>query len=117
MSQKRMRVRLQRRDLPEEDQDAAPFGSLPGDVRLDEKEIGDEGTKTAQRGDESELSELFAQTQIERRRRVEMLLRSLEEKCVLHRQSCGSHDEQGTNCEERKLHSSFSVKTAAERSR
>jgi hypothetical protein len=56
---------LQRGDLPEKKQDAPPFRALPGDVRLDEKRIGHQRTKSAQRGDESELSNLFAETQVE----------------------------------------------------
>ena len=42
------RARLQRRDLAKKKQHAAPFRSLPGHVRLDEKDIRDQRTKTAQ---------------------------------------------------------------------
>ena len=34
-------------------------------MRLNEKSIGDEGTKTTQRRDKSQLTDLFAKSQIE----------------------------------------------------
>src|SRR5205085_8496175 len=80
------RSRLQRRDLPEKKKDAAPFRPFPGDVRLDKKSVGDERTKPTQRGDEAQLPELFAQTQIEIDR-AEMQLPMRRRNRMFHRSS------------------------------
>ncbi len=56
---------MQGRDLPEKQQHASPFRSLPGHVGLNEKDIGDERAKTAQPRDKSKLTDLFAQARIE----------------------------------------------------
>ena len=55
---------MQRRDVPEQQQHPAPFCPLPGDMRLNEQSIGDDRSKSAQRGDEAELSEFFTQIEI-----------------------------------------------------
>jgi hypothetical protein len=46
--------------LSEEEQDASPFDTFPSDVRLDEQEIRDQRTETAQGREKSELANLFA---------------------------------------------------------
>ena len=63
---KQNRARLQRRDLPEQQQQTTPFCPFPGYVRLNEKCIGYDRSKSAQRSDESELAKFFAQIEIKR---------------------------------------------------
>src|SRR5438045_392481 len=57
---KQNRARLQRCYLAEQQKDATPFRSLPRDVRLDVKSIGNDRAKSTERGDETELSDLFS---------------------------------------------------------
>src|SRR5205814_512426 len=44
------RARLQSRDLPKKQKNAAPFRPFPRNVGLDKKSVGDERTKPTQRG-------------------------------------------------------------------
>src|SRR5205814_10201301 len=62
---KQNRAWLQGRDLPEKKKNPAPFRSFPGNVRLNEKSIRDEGTETAQRRNKAQLTDLLAKSQIE----------------------------------------------------
>jgi hypothetical protein len=57
-------MRLQNRDLSKQKQNASPFGPFPGHVCLDKKKIGQQRAKTAQRGDEPELPDFFAEIEI-----------------------------------------------------
>src|SRR5438477_7034870 len=57
-------MRLQSRDLAKQKQNPSPFGPLPGHVRLDKKKIGQHRAKPAQRGDEPELSDFFAEIEV-----------------------------------------------------
>jgi hypothetical protein len=43
----------------------APLGVFPGGMRLDKKRIGDNGAKSAQGSDESELAEFLPKIEIE----------------------------------------------------
>ena len=56
---------MERCDLSKQQQHSAPLSVFPSGVRLDEKTIGDDCSKSAQRGDESELPEFFAKIEIE----------------------------------------------------
>ena len=57
-------ARLQSCNLPEQQENAAPFRTFPGDMRLNEKCVREDGTKSAQGGDETELANLLAQIEI-----------------------------------------------------
>jgi hypothetical protein len=56
---------LERRDLSKQPQHPAPLSIFPSRVRLEKKCIGDNGSKSAQSSDESELPEFFAKIEIE----------------------------------------------------
>ena len=58
-------ARLQRGRFTEQEEDATPLGAFPGDVRLDEDDVRDERTKTAQGGEKTELADLFSQVEPE----------------------------------------------------
>ena len=62
---KQQHPRLQCGDVPEQQQHPTPLGVLPCRVHLDKKGVGDNRTKPAQGGDESELPKFFAQIEIE----------------------------------------------------
>src|SRR5262249_30650378 len=61
---KQRNVRLQSRYLSEQKQNASPFRALPRHLRLDEKKIGDDRAKSAERSDETELSDSFAKIEV-----------------------------------------------------
>ena len=72
-------MRLQRSRFAEKEQDAAPLGSFPGDMRLNEKDVGHKRAKTAQRCNKPELADLFAQTEIKvRAAKMQLLMRGRE---------------------------------------
>jgi len=56
---------LERRDLSEQPQHPAPLSVFPSCVRLDKKRIGDDGSKSAQRSDESQLPDFFTKIEVE----------------------------------------------------
>jgi hypothetical protein len=56
---------LERRDLPKQQQHSAPLSVFPSRMRLDKKSIGDDCSKPAQCGDESELPKFFTKIEIE----------------------------------------------------
>src|SRR6266404_401450 len=58
------RQTLQSRDVPEQQQHTTPFRALPRDMRLDEEPVGDDRSKSAQGGYETELPEFFAKIEI-----------------------------------------------------
>jgi len=97
---------LQGSDLPKEKQDAPPFRAFPGDVRLNEKCISYERTKSAQGRDESELADLFAEIQTEiDRAQVQVSMRRGER--VLGGQSRSAEKRQAEKESERPHHSSL----------
>ena len=56
---------MQRGRFAEQEEDTTPLGAFPGDVCLDEGDVCDERTKTAQGGDKTELADLFSQVEPE----------------------------------------------------
>ena len=62
---KHYRARLQSGGFTEKEEHAAPLGPFPGNVRLDESNVRDQRTKAAQRGEKTELADLFAQIESE----------------------------------------------------
>src|SRR5204863_427731 len=54
-------ARLQFSGLPQTQKKIGPVGPFPGGVGVDEKEIGHDGTKSTEHGDEGGLTDLFAQ--------------------------------------------------------
>src|SRR5437763_1913335 len=54
------------RGLPQTQKKIGPISAFPGGVGIDEKEIGNDGTKSTEHGDECGLADLFAQTNGER---------------------------------------------------
>ena len=58
------RARLQSGHVPEQQQHTTPFRALPRDMRLDEEPVGDDRSKSAQGGYETELPEFFAKIEV-----------------------------------------------------
>ena len=108
---KQNRARLERRDLAEQKEHAAPLRPFPGHMRLDEKSVRDQRAKTAQRRDEPELPQLFAQIEIEIHR-AEMQLPIRFRKRVFHRQARGAEKQNTQDRGHRSHHNSFRKKTA-----
>jgi hypothetical protein len=52
---------LQFGGLPQTQKKIRPIGSFPGGVGIDEKQIGNDGTKSTEHGDECGLADLFVQ--------------------------------------------------------
>ena len=59
-------ARLQFGGLTQTQKKIGPIGPFPSGVGVDEKEIGNDGTKSTEHGDECGLADLFAQTKGER---------------------------------------------------
>src|SRR5438093_8958796 len=57
-------MRLQSCDLAKQKQDASPFRAFPSHVRFDEEKIRQHRAEPAERGDEPELSDFFAEIEI-----------------------------------------------------
>jgi hypothetical protein len=75
-------------------------------MRLDEESIGDNGSKSAQRGDESELSEFLAKIEIEFDA-AEMFLPVKSRKIAFDRQFEQAHQDQYRQRDQASRHSSF----------
>ena len=97
---------LQRGDLPEKKQKAAPVRSLPGHVRPNEKDIRHQRTEAAQRRDKSELADLFPQPQVESNR-AEMLVAMNRRYGVFGRQFRGAKQSQAEKDDEEPHHNSL----------
>jgi hypothetical protein len=79
---------------------------FPGRMRLDEESIGDNGSKSAQGGDESQLPEFLAKIQIELDA-AEMFLAVKSRKIVFDRQFEHAHHDQHRKRDQATRHNSF----------
>src|SRR4029077_4348718 len=97
---------LQCCDLAKQQQHTTPFGPLPSRVRLNKKEIGDDGTKSTQRRDESELPKLFAQIEV-KLDALKTTLPMLQSHCTLGRQPQNAEHQHQSEHEQRTRHNSL----------
>src|SRR5262245_2552969 len=97
---------LERRDLSKQPRHSAPLSVLPSRVRLDKKRIGDNGSKPAQRRDESELAEFLAKIEIEFDA-SEMFLPVKSRKVMFDRQFEQAHHDQYRQRDQASRHNSF----------
>ena len=75
-------------------------------MRLDEESVGDNGSKPAQRGDESELPKFFAKIEIEFDA-AEMFLPMKSREVAFDRQFEQAHYDQHRQCDQASRHNSF----------
>ena len=92
--------------MSKQPQHPAPLSVFPSRVRLDEKRIGDNGSKSAQCSDKSELPEFFAKIEIEFDA-TEMFLPVKSRKIAFDWQFKQTHHDQHRQRDQASRHNSF----------
>ena len=97
---------MERRDLSKQQQHSAPLSVFPSRMRLDEESIGDDGSKSTQCSDKSELPDLFAKIEIEFDA-AEMFLPVKGREITFDRQFEQAHHDQDRQRDQASRHNSF----------